>query len=102
MKYAINTYLASKVVFMNQLNQLYRDMHGNTLPPAAWEIFVNCMSSDSRIGESHMLVPGPDSKFGYGGTCFPKDVKAMLGFDKNKRLSVLTEVEEANTKLRLL
>jgi len=102
MKYAINTYLASKVVFMNQLNQLYRDMHDVPMSPAAWETFANCMSSDPRIGESHMLVPGLDNKFGYGGTCFPKDVKALLGFDKNKRLSVLTEVELANTKLRLL
>lgn len=101
-KYAINTYLASKVVFMNQLNQVYSDMYKESVTTKDWVEFVKCITQDSRIGTSHMLVPGPDGNFGYGGTCFPKDVKAMLGFDKNKRLSVLTEVDVANTKLRLL
>jgi UDPglucose 6-dehydrogenase len=54
-----------------------------------------------RIGHSHLQVPGSDGKFGYGGTCFPKDVKAFIGYDKNNRLSILKEVEEANTILRL-
>ena len=46
-------------------------------------------------------MPGPDGQFGYGGTCFPKDVKAMIGFDTENRLSVLREAELANTKIRL-
>ena len=35
---------------------------------------------DGRIGHSHMSVPGPDGKFGFGGSCFPKDIQAMINF----------------------
>ena len=38
---------------------------------------------DIRITDSHTSVPGPDGKFGYGGTCFPKDVSALNTFMKN-------------------
>jgi UDP-glucose 6-dehydrogenase len=48
-----------------------------------------------------MSVPGSDGKYGYGGTCFPKDVKAMNGFDKLSRLTLLKEAELANTQIRL-
>ena len=103
-KYAINSYLASKVVFMNQLQQLYRDTYDeyNHLPSMDWAEFINMIASDPRIGDSHLDVPGPDGNFGYGGTCFPKDVKAMIGFDKENRLTVLREAELANTKIRLV
>ena len=33
---------------------------------------------DKRIGLSHINVPGPDGKFGFGGTCFPKDTNGLL------------------------
>ena len=100
LKYAANTFLATKVVFMNQLHQLYTDMLG--LPhPEDWKAFTDMLSSDMRIGHSHLTVPGPDGKYGYGGTCFPKDVKAMNGFDKFGRLTVLKEAELANTQIRL-
>ena len=36
--------------------------------------------SDGRIGDSHLNVPGHDGKLGYGGTCFPKDVNALIFF----------------------
>ncbi len=42
--------------------------------------------SDGRIGDSHLNVPGHDGKLGYGGTCFPKDVNAILSFSKNETL----------------
>ena len=99
-KYAINAYLATKVVFMNQMYNLYSDSIG-TPDLETWREFTNIIISDLRIGTSHLKVPGPDGKFGYGGTCFPKDVKALIGYDKNERLSVLREVELANTKIRL-
>lgn len=100
-KYAINTFLAAKVTFMNQLYQLYSDTYGKEPMPDDWVYFTEVISLDTRIGNTHMIVPGNDGKFGYGGTCFPKDVKGIIGFDKNERLSLLREVDEANTKLRL-
>ena len=100
-KYAANSFLATKVVFMNQLHQLYTDMYGQPPHPTDWDSFTDMLCADLRIGNSHMQVPGPDGKYGYGGTCFPKDVKAMNGFDKHNRLTLLKEAEEANTQLRL-
>ena len=38
-----------------------------------YENIANIATSDPRIGPSHTNVPGHDSRFGYGGTCFPKD-----------------------------
>lgn len=98
LKYAINAFLASKVVFMNQLRLLYDDMHPGW---NNWNQLAGLLSEDPRIGETHLQVPGPDGQYGYGGSCFPKDVKAMIGFDKEGRLTVLREVELANTQLRI-
>lgn len=100
-KYAINSFLANKVVFMNQLHQLYNDIYDRDISELDWLEFVDLLNSDPRLGCSHVDVPGPDGQFGYGGTCFPKDVKAMIGFDTENRLSVLRETELANTKIRL-
>ena len=101
MKYTINAFLANKVVFMNQIYQLYCDIYGKTPHFDTWDEFTHILSMDPRMGTSHFGVPGSDGLFGYGGTCFPKDVKAMIGFDVNSRLSVLRESELANTKIRL-
>jgi UDPglucose 6-dehydrogenase len=100
-KYTINSYLAAKVVFMNQIYQLYTDMYSAVPMAISWDEFTEVLSLDSRVGASHLKVPGNGGTFGYGGSCFPKDVKALLEFDKNKRLSVLAEAEQANTKLRI-
>ena len=98
-KYTINSYLAMKVVFMNQIYELSQDLMGN-IHPETWDEFTKILSKDPRIGLSHMKVPGKHG-FGYAGSCFPKDVKAMIGFDAGGRLSLLKEVSEANLKLRL-
>jgi UDPglucose 6-dehydrogenase len=103
-KYAVNSFLAAKVVFMNQMQQLFSDTcnKDGRLDQEAWEEFVELLSLDSRIGKSHMDVPGPDGNYGYGGNCFPKDIKALIGFDKENRLTMMKEVELANTKIRLI
>jgi UDPglucose 6-dehydrogenase len=85
---------------MNQLNQLYTDVCGSPLPET-WNAFTDMLSSDTRIGDSHMQVPGSDGNYGYGGACFPKDMKALAGFDVNGRMTVAKEAEEVNTQLRL-
>lgn len=55
---------------------------------ANWEDAQKGFSSDIRIGSSHLNVPGYDGKLGYGGTCFPKDVNALLSFSKKHNIDL--------------
>ncbi|WP_300655611.1 UDP-glucose/GDP-mannose dehydrogenase family protein [Hydrogenophaga sp.] len=87
-KYAANAMLATRISFMNELANLAEVLGADI------EMVRQGMGSDPRIGY-HFLYPGA----GYGGSCFPKDVKALIktaadqgGLD----LKVLTAVEAAN------
>jgi len=97
-KYSINSYLATKVSFMNELCQL----HILSGADSTFNEFARILSTDPRIGMSHMQVPGPDGKFGFGGTCFPKDTEAFLRFaeDLHFDLSVLDSAVKVNNKIR--
>ena len=75
-KYMNNSFFATKVSIMNEF-KLICDAIG-----ADWETALYGFASDHRIGDSHLHVPGPDGKLGYGGTCFPKDVNALIKFAK--------------------
>lgn len=70
-KYVRNSFLATKVSFFNEIEELCRKLNIN------YESVRKATVIDTRIGESHTLVPGPDSKRGYGGTCLPKDINAI-------------------------
>lgn len=69
-KYAINSFLAMKVTFFNQLYDVTQGFN--------FENIIKAVGSDKRIGQSHTKVPGFDRKRGYGGACFPKDTAAMI------------------------
>jgi len=58
---------------------------------------------DTRIGSSHMQVPGPDGAYGFGGACFPKDTSALLKYAEQKGvvMNVLDAAVKKNTLLRL-
>lgn len=73
-KYMNNTFFATKVSIMNEF-KLLADAIG-----ADWQDALYGFAADGRIGDSHLHVPGPDGRLGYGGTCFPKDVNALLTF----------------------
>ena len=45
-------------------------------------------AADGRVADSHLHVPGPDGKLGYGGTCFPKDVNALVAFAKSLNINL--------------
>ena len=87
-KYAANAMLATRISFMNELANLAEVLGADI------EMVRQGIGSDPRIGY-HFLYPG----CGYGGSCFPKDVKALIKTaqdDAGITLKVLTAVEEAN------
>jgi UDPglucose 6-dehydrogenase len=71
-KYAANCFLAVKVSFANEFAQIC------AAQGVEYDELRRLLVTDRRIGESHLLVPGPDGKPGYGLTCFPKDLNAMI------------------------
>ena len=68
----------------------------------SWENFINMIAIDSRVGPSHMQVPGLDGKFGYGGACFPKDSKALIKYAEEigNPFELLAESNRINNKIR--
>jgi UDPglucose 6-dehydrogenase len=92
-KYAANAMLATRISFMNELANLAE------LLGADIELVRRGIGSDPRIGYS-FLYPG----CGYGGSCFPKDVQALIRTAKQagKHLQVLNAVEEANEKQKFV
>lgn len=83
-KYMNNTFFATKVSILNEFKLLADKIGAN------WSDALYGFASDSRIGDSHLHVPGPDGKLGYGGTCFPKDVNALLKFAKDNDVDLNT------------
>tara|TARA_Y100000593_G_scaffold32732_1_gene64520 strand:+ start:847 stop:1743 length:897 start_codon:yes stop_codon:yes gene_type:complete len=73
-KYMNNCYLATKVSFLNEMYMI------GEKAGVDWDMAVEGFVRDGRVGHSHMNVPGPDGKFGFGGSCFPKDIQAMIHF----------------------
>lgn len=92
-KYAANAMLATRISFMNELALLAERVGADI------ELVRRGIGSDPRIG-SHFLYPGT----GYGGSCFPKDVKALIrsGAENGVRLGVLHAVEAANERQKHL
>jgi len=91
-KYGINTFLASKVLWFNQFHDVVKS-HG-----CNYDEIMKAISNDMRIGSSHTQVPGFDGKRGYGGACFPKDTAAFAHFAKT--FSVLDQVITSNNNYR--
>ena len=73
-KYMNNLFFATKVSFLNEMKLLGDKVGVN------WNEAVDGFVLDGRVGHSHLSVPGPDGKFGFGGSCFPKDIQALIKF----------------------
>tara|TARA_B100002019_G_scaffold62783_1_gene53842 strand:- start:20269 stop:21132 length:864 start_codon:yes stop_codon:yes gene_type:complete len=97
-KYSINTFLASKVIFFNELHAIYEKLQVKD----TWESIVNIISKDPRIGDSHMNVPGHDGRKGFGGACFPKDSLALIKYGDSLgiNLNSLITTIKINNKIR--
>lgn len=92
-KYMNNSFFATKVSIMNEFYRLSQALGAN------WNDALYGFASDGRIGDSHLHVPGPDGRLGYGGTCFPKDVNAIVTLAKE--LNVPLNTIEAGWKTNL-
>ena len=95
-KYMNNTFFASKVSIMNEFYRFANHLGVD------WETALYGFVSDQRIGDSHLHVPGPDGKLGFGGTCFPKDINAFISFAKknNINMNVLEAAWKTNLEVR--
>jgi len=95
-KYMNNCFFATKVSFMNEMYQIAEKIDAN------WDEAVSGFVADGRIGHTHLGVPGHDGKFGFGGSCFPKDVQAMINFGETMgiEMEVLSAVWRKNLEVR--
>jgi len=96
-KYSINCFLSTKVVFMNEIYNLAQSIGVD------YKKVAQLIKLDTRIGNSHMQVPGPDGAYGFGGMCFPKDTSALLKYaeSQGQQLNVIDAVVKKNLLLRL-
>ena len=77
-KYMTNTFLATKVSFANEMFEMCERLGID------YDKVVEYSTYDERLGKSHWSVPGPDGHFGFGGSCFPKDINALISVAKDK------------------
>jgi len=95
-KYAANCFLATKVSLANEFTEMCSKLGIN------YDKVIEYATKDERLGDTHWSVPGPDGKKGFGGSCFPKDLNALiyvaqsLGVDAN----VLKAAWKTNLQVR--
>ena len=90
-KYTHNAWLALKVAFFHELYLNTRDMN------ISYSDLTSTLGYMKNIGPSHMIAPNFEGKFGYGGHCFPKDVKALTKLTEH---SILKQLIDTNAKLK--
>jgi UDPglucose 6-dehydrogenase len=95
-KYMANTFLAVKVSVVNEFYRMSEALG------ADWDKALEGFVSDPRIGNSHTQVPGHDGKLGFGGTCFPKDINALItmGKELNVDMNTLEAAWKTNLEVR--
>ena len=95
-KYLTNTFLSVKVSFANEIYQLCEGLNID------YDKVVEYATYDERLGKSHWNVPGHDGDFGFGGHCFPKDLKALLYLTEKLGTinNVLCATNETNNNVR--
>ena len=95
-KYVTNSFLATKVSFANEMYQICEGLDVD------YDKVIEYATYDERLGKSHWAVPGPDGDFGYGGHCFPKDVKALISVAEGLNIfpEMLLSTDTKNTEVR--
>lgn len=92
-KYAANSYLAMRITFMNELANFCETVGADV------DMIRRGMGSDSRIGKRFLFAG-----IGYGGSCFPKDVNALMktALDNDSEFKILTTVDKVNKDQKLV
>jgi UDPglucose 6-dehydrogenase len=95
-KYFSNTFLATKVSFANEMKMICDKLDID------YSKVVEYATYDNRLGDSHWSVPGPDGKLGFGGSCFPKDINALISIASKLGVDpiLLKSVWDTNLKVR--
>lgn len=95
-KYMNNLFLATKISFLNEMKLLSDSSNID------WDLAIKGFILDKRVGQSHNNVPGHDGKPGFSGSCFPKDIQALIKFAEDKCIDmpVLKGAWETNLKVR--
>ena len=93
-KYFTNTFLATKVSFANEMKIVCDELNID------YDKVVEYATYDERLGKSHWAVPGPDGKNGFGGSCFPKDINALVHLCKEMDIPI--NVIESAIKTNLM
>jgi len=95
-KYVTNSFLANKVSFANEMYEICKAVG------ADYDKVIEYATLDDRLGYSHWAVPGPDGDRGYGGHCFPKDVKALISVatDNEVDTTILSAIDSKNNLVR--
>lgn len=95
-KYASNALFGVKVAFANEMADLAARLGTD------WEPIRAALVLDPRVGPGHLAVPGPDGQRGFGGTCLPKDMSALLAVASELKvdLDVVAAAVRANRRWR--
>ena len=96
-KYFANCFLATKVMVFNEMKFLCNNLDMD------FDTIMSGVVMDNRIGNSHTQVPGPDGEYGFGGTCFPKDINSLIHTMEENGIDplILKSVWEQNKKYRM-
>jgi len=92
-KYLTNCFLAVKVSMANEIAAMCE------VTDVDYDKVIEYATQDARLGDSHWSVPGPDGHFGFGGSCFPKDLNALIQCAIDFGISPNTLVGAWNTNL---
>lgn len=95
-KYVGNTFLAVKVALANEYYALCQKLG------VRYDEMIDAAKLDPRLGTSHWRVPGPDGKKGFSGSCFPKDINALIKImeDNSVQPHVLKAAWQTNLSVR--
>ena len=95
-KYLSNTFLATKVSFANEMKMICDKLDID------YDKIIEYATYDDRLGKSHWSVPGPDGKLGFGGSCFPKDINALISvaIDMDLDPKIIKSAWDVNLKVR--